>query len=252
MSLRDITERKTSELQEKKITAELIQRNKDLEQFAYIISHNLRAPVANIIGISDALRDDTFDENEKTIFMDGLHDSAKKLDNVITDLNRILQLKHGLNENKEKVQFSNIVNDIKFSIGGMSAHEIFQINCDFEAIDEMITLKSYLHSIFYNLISNSLKYRKPDQAPVIEIVSRKQENNIELVFRDNGIGIDMEKNGDLVFGLYKRFNHHLAEGKGMGLFMVKTQVETIGGKISVKSKLNEGTEFIIELENITE
>ena len=250
MSLRDITERKMSELQEKKITSELIQRNKDLEQFAYIISHNLRAPVANIIGISDALSDDTFDEDEKVIFMDGLHDSAKKLDNVITDLNRILQLKNGVNENKEKVQFSHLVNDIKFSIGGIGGNDMFQVKCDFTEIDEMITLKSYMHSIFYNLISNSLKYKKPDLAPVVEITSRKYGNTIELIFKDNGIGIDMVKNGDLVFGLYKRFNQHVAEGKGMGLFMVKTQVETIGGKISVKSEVNEGTEFRIELENI--
>ena len=251
MSLRNITKRKTSELQEKKITSELIQRNKDLEQFAYIISHNLRAPVANIIGISDALRDDTFDEGEKVIFMSGLHDSAKKLDNVITDLNRILQLKHGVNENKEIIQFSNIVNDIKFSIGGIAVNDIFQIQCDFSEVDEMITLKSYMHSIFYNLISNSLKYRKPDIAPVIEIRSRKLDDRIELYFKDNGIGIDMEKNGDMLFGLYKRFNQHIAEGKGMGLFMVKTQVETIGGKISVKSKVGDGTEFKIELDRFS-
>ena len=104
----------------------------------------------------------------------------------------------------------------------------------------MITLKSYMHSIFYNLISNSLKYRKPDIAPVIEIRSRKLDDRIELYFKDNGIGIDMEKNGDMLFGLYKRFNQHIAEGKGMGLFMVKTQVETIGGKIVGKeSRKNE-------------
>ncbi len=247
MSLRDITGRKTSELQEKKITSELIQRNKDLEQFAYIISHNLRAPVANIMGISDALKEGYIDdEEEKEVFLKGLFDSAKKLDTVITDLNRILQLKHGINENKEKVHFSTLVNDIKFTIAGVGESDMFQVKYDFSAVDEMITLKSYLHSIFYNLISNSIKYKRPGIVPVIEIASTKIKGGIVITFNDNGLGIDMEKNGAMLFGLYKRFNSHVAEGKGMGLFMVKTQAETLGGKISVKSRVNHGTEFRIE------
>ena len=248
MSLRDITQRKTSELQEKKITTELIQRNKDLEQFAYIISHNLRAPVANILGITEALNDD-LEQEERDLFMAGLYDSVKKLDNVITDLNRILQLKNGLNENKEKIQFSSLVNEIKYTIGGGGTQEMFQIRTDFDDVDEMVTLKSYMHSIFYNLISNSIKYKKPEIIPVIEISSKKIINGIELTFKDNGLGIDMEKNGKLLFGLYKRFNQDAAEGKGMGLFMVKTQVETLGGRISAKSKVNHGTEFKIEFLN---
>ncbi len=246
MSLRDITERKTSELQEKKMTSELVQRNKDLEQFAYIISHNLRAPVANILGITDALKDGDLDDADQVIFMNGLHDSARKLDDVITDLNRILQLKNGLSENKEKVLFSTLVRDIKYSIGNTSENEMFQLQADFSEVDEMITLKSYLHSIFYNLISNSIKYKKIDLIPVISITSKKNANGIELIFRDNGLGIDMEKNGGMLFGLYKRFNHNAAEGKGIGLFMVKTQVETLGGKISVSSNVGEGAEFKIE------
>lgn len=245
MSLRDITDRKTSEIQEKKITSELIRRNKDLEQFAYIISHNLRAPVANIIGISDALNDDNLGDEDKAIFAEGLNSSAKKLDMVITDLNRILQMKHEVNENKEKVQFSQIVNDIRFSIAGIRENEMFQIKCDFTEVDEMTTLKSYMHSIFYNLISNSLKYKRPDITPVIEITSHKLNNKIELIFKDNGLGIDLEKNGEQLFGLYKRFHQQAAEGKGMGLYMVKTQVETLDGRITVKSIVNQGTEFKI-------
>ncbi len=248
MSLRDITERKTSEIQEKKITAELIQRNKDLEQFAYIISHNLRAPVANIIGVADALNDTQINEEERDFFLDGLKTSAKKLDNIITDLNRILQMKHEVNENKEPVLFSQLVKDIKFTIAGLSETELFQIKYDFTEVDEMLTLKSYMHSIFYNLISNSLKYKQPDLIPVIEITSRKYDNKIELTFADNGLGIDLKRNGEQLFGLYKRFHQQAAEGKGMGLFMVKTQIETLGGKINVASEVGKGTTFKIEFE----
>ena len=73
------------------------------------------------------------------------------------------------------------------------------------------------------------------------------DNHVELTFTDNGMGINLKKNGDQVFGLYKRFHDNI-EGKGMGLFMVKTQVETLGGKISIRSEVNKGTEFLIELE----
>ncbi|HYV94396.1 MAG TPA: ATP-binding protein [Chitinophagales bacterium] len=107
-------------------------------------------------------------------------------------------------------------------------------------------MKNYLHSIFYNLISNSLIYRKHDIPPVIKIKSHKLKDTIELLFKDNGMGIDLEKNGNQVFGLYKRFHSKNTDGKGMGLYMVKTQVEALGGKISIESEVNKGTTFKIE------
>lgn len=248
MSFRDITERKTAEFQEKKISEDLIKRNKDLEQFAYIISHNLRAPVANIMGISEILNDEEMPDTERKTFMEGLQDSIKKLDTVIIDLNRILQMKNEVNEVKEHVKFSQLVNDIKTSISGMDDTGMYQISTDFSAVDDMVTLRSYMYSIFYNLISNSLKYKQPSIIPVIHIASIKAPNTLILKFQDNGLGIDLEKNGSKLFGLYKRFHTNAAEGKGMGLFMVKTQVETLGGKITVNSKVNVGTEFTLEFE----
>jgi signal transduction histidine kinase len=104
-----------------------------------------------------------------------------------------------------------------------------------------------LYSIFYNLIHNSIKYRQPGLPCVIQIRSRLLKEGVQLVFKDNGIGIDLKKRGEQVFGLYKRF-HPAIEGKGMGLFMVKTQVEALGGKISISSEPNKGTEFTIEFE----
>ncbi|NDC40314.1 MAG: ATP-binding protein, partial [Chitinophagia bacterium] len=95
---------------------------------------------------------------------------------------------------------------------------------------------------------NSLKYKQQGIVPVITITTRKTDDKLVLQFKDNGLGIDLERNGEQLFGLYKRFHQQAAEGKGMGLFMVKTQVETLGGVISVQSKVNEGTEFTIEFE----
>lgn len=110
----------------------------------------------------------------------------------------------------------------------------------------VIPIKSYIHSIFYNLISNSIKYRKPGKIAAIEVKTVLIAGKILISFKDNGVGIDLTKNGNKIFGLYKRF-HHEVEGKGLGLFMVKTQVEALGGNIRVNSKPGEGAEFIVEL-----
>ena len=243
----DITEVKEAEESLKKMTNDLIQHNKNLEQFAYIVSHNLRAPVANIIGISDALRNVSLADNEKNVMMQGLFSSVKKLDEVILDLNHILQMKREVSEKKELVHFSKILNDIESSISNLIKKEQVEIKSDFTEVDEILTLKSYMYSIFYNLISNSIKYRRFEINPRIEIKSRKLKNKIELIFKDNGMGIDLQKKGNQVFGLYKRFHTH-TEGKGLGLFMTKIQVETLGGKITVNSELNKGTEFKIEFD----
>jgi PAS domain S-box-containing protein len=245
---RDITQLKLAELERIKISNDLILRNKDLEQFAYIISHNLRAPVANIKGIAEAINSMQLDEQKEKQMKGYLITSVKKLDEVIVDLNEILQIKGNVSEKKETVRFSQLLSDIQISIDSLIRKEEVNFITDFSDVDEMQTLKSYLYSIFYNLISNSIKYRCPDISPAIEIRSKNPKNKIELIFKDNGLGIDLKKRGGQVFGLYKRFHSH-TEGKGMGLYMVKAQVETLGGKISVESEVNKGTEFRIEFEN---
>ena len=245
VAFKDITERKISELENARITADLVQHNNDLEKFAYIISHNLRAPVANILGASNALSNIELSEADNEKLIRGINISVMRLDEVINDLNKILQVKGGVDEIKEMVRFSDLVDHIKVSIMYLIDKNNIEIKYDFSEIDEFFVLKPYLYSIFFNLISNSIKYRRQEVHSIIRIRSRLQKDKIELIFTDNGMGIDLKKNAGQIFGLYKRFHSNI-EGKGMGLFMVKTQVETLGGKISVKSEENNGTEFIIE------
>jgi PAS domain S-box-containing protein len=242
--LQDITERKQAEEERSGMIEELVQRNTDLEQFAYIVSHNLRAPVANIVGFSKALQRPELDDTTRARFKEGLLSSAQKLDIVIKDLATILQVRRAVSEPKQPVSLVELVEDVRSSISNMIEKENVDIQYDF-SIREIMALKTYMHSIFYNLISNSIKYRQPDLPPVIKISSRKKDNKIELIFSDNGMGIDLATRHDQVFGLYKRFHPHI-EGKGVGLFMTKTQVETMGGKIMINSEINKGTEFKME------
>ncbi len=252
---RDVTERRNADLKLRELnqslqnyTRELVTANKGLEQFSFIVSHNLRSPVANIIGLGDLLQQDGYPAGLKEKFLQELLDNVKRLDNVINDLNAILQVKVELNAKKELVPLEGFVASIKEGIQNLLQKEQVQITTDFQEVPEMNTVQSYLHSIFYNLISNSIKYRNPEKQSKLHIKSQQNGDGIFLIFSDNGMGMDLTSKENQVFELYKRFHHNI-EGKGMGLFMVKTQVELLGGKISVESEVNKGSEFTIEFKN---
>ncbi len=228
-----------------KLNFQLNKSNSELQQFASIVSHNLRAPVANIIGLSHILKDD-ISEEDKITSQEFLFEAVEQLNELIEDLSQILKTKSEINEINEVIYFEQLVNKIKSSIHILLEKEKVQIITDFRAIDKITSNKSYIYSIFYNLISNSIKYKQISRPPVINIISEIDKNKILIYFKDNGAGIDLKKNGDKLFGLYRRFNHD-AEGKGLGLFMVKTQIESLGGNIKAESILGEGTTFIIEM-----
>lgn len=236
-------EKKNEELLREKVTNELMQRNRDLEQFAYIISHNLRAPVANILGLNLLLNDNPTETVKKEI-ISKLSTSAFRLDSVIKDLNNILQVRREISELKTEIDLRQLVENVKESISTIIANNNVVFKLNFNEVNKIKSIRTYLGSILFNLITNSIKYARIGEQICIEISSTRNDEFITLHFKDNGIGIDLSKYGDQLFGLYKRFNMNV-EGKGIGLYMVKTQVEVMGGSISVKSELNVGTEFTI-------
>ncbi len=243
----DVTERKEAEIQREQMTQDLIERNQNLEQYAYIVSHNLRAPVANILGISNLLELGGTTQHDLAASLSHLFNSARRLDEVIRDLNLILQMQQGIHEKNETIDFEELVQDVSATALASVPSNLCKIECDFSAFPKITTVKSYLYSIFYNLITNSIKYKRADVQALIQIQSRKFGDRCIITVADNGLGIDLENQGSKVFGLYKRFHPDHAEGKGMGLFMTKTQVEALGGRISVKSEVGQGTEFTILL-----
>ncbi|MEJ7779294.1 MAG: PAS domain S-box protein [Daejeonella sp.] len=247
--LRDVTDRKISEnrlyeLNEslEKYTNELLMSNKGLEQFSYIISHNLRSPVANVLGLIEIIQHEDTDTEVGNTLMKDLVASVNQLDEVILDLNSILKIKSEINELQEPVTLTELVDNIKSSIQNVIENEKVTILTSGIQIDCFYSLKSYLYSIFYNLITNSIKYRQPGLNPVIEIKSWTQDGMIYISLKDNGRGIDLVRNKDQVFGLYKRF-HSNVDGKGMGLFMVKTQVEVLGVKYRSRATQTKAPNF---------
>jgi PAS domain S-box-containing protein len=253
VSAENITASKLDRMDRDRMIKELIQRNKEHEQFAYIVSHNLRGPLANILGYTSLIQEEDNTCEDKEEYLQLLSASANKLDETIRDLGKLLQLKKDISEVKEWVNFSQIVEDVKIGVRNITDDHIVVFDTDFSEADEMFTFKIYLYSIFYNLISNSIKYKNHNRKKtIIKIKSYKKGNKIKLTFRDNGIGIDLEKNKEFVFGLYKRFHPQISAGKGVGLCMTKMQIEALGGEIDIKSKVNNGTQFVIYLPNEVE
>ncbi|MDB4919143.1 PAS domain-containing sensor histidine kinase [Mucilaginibacter sp.] len=241
-----ITTAKLVKIEHARITDDLVQRNKDLEQFSYIVSHNLRAPLANITGLAQILKQVDLSLNERTVTENFLFQSILKLDEIVMDLNHILQVRREINEKKEDIIFMELLRDVLTGFHLVIERENIRVLTDFSSAGELFTIKSYLYSIFFNLVSNSIKYRQQDKSLEIEIKSWIEGNKMMISFKDNGRGIDLGSKGKEVFGLYKRF-HLDVEGKGMGLFMVKSQVKTLGGEMDVQSQSGVGTIFLIEL-----
>ena len=251
---REITKRKRDEkklldLNEslQQYTQRLESANKDLEQFSYIVSHNLRAPVANILGLSDLINDSEYPTEVRDSLFKQLMDNINRMDDVIKDLNTILRVKNETSQSKEGVDLEQLVETITSSIDHLIKNNDVEVVTDFTAAPEFYTVRTYLHSIFYNFISNSIKYRHQNRAPHISITTQRKDAKVILKFKDNGMGMELGKNKDKLFGLYKRYHTHV-DGKGLGLFMVRSQVEMLGGEISVESQVGKGTEFCMVFE----
>ncbi|MBS1487564.1 MAG: tetratricopeptide repeat protein [Bacteroidetes bacterium] len=225
-------------------TQELVEYNRQLEQFAFISSHNLRAPVARIIGLGNLL-DLTHESADFDMIKKSMVKSARDLDQVVKDLNLILEIK------KTTVQvFSEInLHDVYLHVLDFLEAEIksteAEIHADFSEVHLISGVLPYVQSIFLNLISNAIKYRYPNRNIKINLATSQTEKFMQVEVRDNGLGIDLEKYGAKVFRLYSRFHDHV-DGKGLGLYMVKAQMEAMGGTVQLFSKVNQGCTFVLQ------
>lgn len=239
----DITERKLQEEEKTRLIEQLVAHNNDLMQFSYIASHNLRGPVASILGIAQLARDTESREDIATL-INHLGTSANKLDDVIKDLNKVLEIRDHQSRPKEWVTLNDLIENVQENLKETVERNKARFDVDVSALPRVYTIKSYLHSIFYNLIGNSIKYRSPERDPVIKIRADVTRTTAQISFADNGLGIDTEKYGGKLFSLYQRFHNHV-EGKGLGLYLVRTQTTALGGQITLDSQLDQGTEFAL-------
>ncbi len=239
----DISDRIILEAKQNSLNEYLIKQNKQLEEFAQIASHNLRAPIANIHSLLQLYEVDNSAENIQFV-IEQLKITANNLYETINELTEVIKTSWELNKKKQKLSFSETLNKVKQDISIEIIQKNAVINENFDQIDALDYPKVYLESILQNLLSNALKYCSPDRNPDIKVATKIENNNVILSFKDNGLGIDLKRHGNKIFGLRKTF-HQNENARGVGLFITKAQIDSMGGVITVKSEVNMGTEFIV-------
>ncbi|HYF66801.1 MAG TPA: PAS domain-containing sensor histidine kinase [Ohtaekwangia sp.] len=246
----DITSRKKSEEElinsKRNLEAaafELEEQNRQLDEFAHIISHNLRAPVHNIKALLGFINETSRPEDYQLIF-EKIKNVTFNISETMNELMETIKIKKNSELERVEIRFKDILDKVIQSLEGELIESGATVTYNFNNAPKIYYSKPYMESIFQNLISNAIKYRSPTRIPEIFLSTDIVMTGIELRVQDNGLGIDLEKFGNKLFGLHKTF-HENTEARGVGLFLTKTQIEALGGSITAESEVDKGTTFII-------
>lgn len=248
----DVTERKLAEDELKKSNERAVgyikameNKNKQLIDFCNIVSHNLRAPLVNISMLVDYL-DHAVDEQERQEIQGKIKPVINHLMDVFNELVESIQVQQDTEIASDDLPLKELVNKVLVGFSPQIIESGASIHLDFDEVPRVHFPQKYMESAMTNLISNSLKYKSPDRKPVIRIASKDVNGKVRLSVADNGLGLDVEMHKNNLFKIRKTFHKH-KDARGFGLFMTKTQVEAMGGKIWVESQPEKGSTFFIEI-----
>lgn len=241
---KDITLKKSLELERNLLLQNLTDINQKLKNLSYTVTHDLRAPVNNIVSIFQLLDFSKIEDTKTLKLIEVLKLSSDNLNKTLNDYVDILYGEDKKNQEIEKVNFGETMEIVLKSIPSLIKNSHTTFKYDFEELKEVEFNNTYMASIFLNLITNSIKYAKPGVAPVISIKTSIQKDRKKLIFEDNGLGFDMDKVKDKIFGINQKFHDH-KDSKGIGLYLVYNHIKSLGGDINVESQVNVGTKFTI-------
>lgn len=243
----DITERKKAETIIKRNNDLLAFQNTQLIDFCNIVSHNLRSPLINMNMLVDLI-EESEDDLDKQKLMGKFKPIINNVNETFNELVESLQIQQDLEVKSEKIVVKEYFKNVIKGFEGQIALSEAVIRSDFDEAPVINFPSKYFSSVLHNLISNALKYRSPDRRPKILVKTTRENNRIILSVKDNGLGIDLEKHKDDLFKIRKVFHFH-PDAKGFGLYITKTQVETMGGKVWVESELGKGSTFFVAFKN---
>jgi signal transduction histidine kinase len=224
---------------------QLERQKKQLEEFTQIIAHNMRAPLSNLLLLNDMI-ETSQSVNEKLMFLEKQKSIIDSLHETFEDLVSANQVRIDFSIDRDFIELKDSVITVINLLESEIAKSEAQIAYDLSKVKIVHFPKSYLENIIFNLLSNAIKYRSPERTPEIKITSYKQGRWNYLKIEDNGLGIDLKKHGNNIFKLHKTF-HNNPTAKGFGLYFSKTQIEAMGGRISVRSMPGKGSSFILKL-----
>lgn len=241
---KDITHKKGLENERVSHMSHLSKVNEKLKQLNYTTSHDLRSPVNNLISMVDLIDVSKIDDEDTLEILQFIRLSAEGLKTSLNSYVDALKQNDVQSVPLEEVYFEKILHKTQTSINGLIQKANVEFQVDFSDLESVQHNEAYMESIFLNLITNSIKYARPNIPPVISIIAGKQNREQTLTYSDNGIGFDMDKVGHLIFNLNQQF-HDNADSKGVGLYLVNNHVTSLGGSITVDSKVDEGSTFTI-------
>ncbi|QCR23738.1 PAS domain-containing protein [Pontibacter sp. SGAir0037] len=241
----DIEDHKKAEEELVEKNLELERINQDLDSFVYTASHDLKLPIINMAGIFEELiQSADFKDPDAPKMVAMFNKSLEQIHGTIHDLGEVVKVQKAKSKEQELVNLEELTENVKLSIQDMLKHSNATIITNFEAAPELAFSRSSLRSIFYNLISNAIKYRSHERQPEIHLSTEVKGDFVELKVQDNGLGIDMNKHQSKLFQMFKRFHNHV-NGSGLGLYIVNRLITNNGGYINIESTLNEGTTFYL-------
>ncbi|MBL6447271.1 PAS domain-containing sensor histidine kinase [Fulvivirga sp. 29W222] len=223
------------------LTERLTEQNAQLANFAHITSHNLRSPVSNLSSLLH-LYNLAESKQEKELIFEKFKIVIQHLSSTLNTLIETLKNEEANSKETEIIDFQEVLNKTLDIITAQITESKAVITCDFSAAPVINYNRNYLESIFLNLLTNSIKYRAHNIPPQIHVKTDVTEKGITLTITDNGLGIDLDKHGNKLFKLNKTF-HDNPEAKGVGLYITKSHVESMGGSISVASQVGKGSTF---------
>jgi signal transduction histidine kinase len=237
---KNVTHKKKQEEDRNQLIAQLSHASEELKRLSYRTSHDLRYPVGNLLSILTLLDGSKIQDDETLEFIRLLKSTARDLQRTLNDQVARLGRKEDDRTPMELLPLESVLCGVTRSLRTLLEGGRATLQTDFSAAPSVWFNRAYLESIFLNLITNSIKYAHPDRAPVIDIISQKDQ----LTFSDNGLGFDLEKVGDKVFGFRQQF-HERKDSNGIGLYLVYNHLTSLGGSIAIESHVDRGTSFII-------
>ena len=241
----DITDTIKSRKQLEEVIQSLEKKSNELNEFAHLASHNLRSPVTNLKGLIDHYEFDGSAESTNDIIVRKFANTVQQLHTTLEDMHQVLKVRANESFEFTEIHLDTLLEGVKYQLSEIIRKNDFFIVTEFE-VNRVFYEKSHLENLFLNLVSNAIKYRRPEKKSTLKIRTSLVNNGLRIEFQDNGLGLDLSKHGKKIFGMYTRFHNNI-EGRGVGLYLVKRQLDSLGGKIYVESEPGLGTKFTVLL-----
>ena len=241
----DITSLKIANQRIETLLSKTEGQNEKLLNFKHIVSHNLRSHTSNLDMLLGFLKQDFPHLKDVQVFK-MLLSAFEDLDKTIESLSEISSFENISKDEFEHINLAVSIDKTILSLSALIDDACCKVDVDVPTHITVYSMDEYLRSIFLNLMTNAIKYKKDCEPLHIKIHCSQEDNYMVVHFIDNGLGIDLDLHGDKLFGLYKTF-HRKPDSRGLGLYIVKNQIEALGGKVTVESKVGVGSTFKIYL-----